>query len=60
MARFQLAVMTQPNSTALKSTAQVSDEDLKSTAAATSSALFFEEAVCSSEEDHESPMSTLS
>ena len=29
MARFQLAVMTQPNSINLKSTAQVSDKALK-------------------------------
>jgi len=38
---------------------QVSDKALKSTAAATSRGTFFEEAVCSSEEDHESPMNTL-
>ena len=38
---------------------QVSDKALKRTAAATCSATFFEEAVCSSEEDHESPMNTL-
>ena len=59
MARFQLAIMTQPNSINLKSTAQVSDKALKSTAAATCSATFFEGAVCSSEEDYESPMFRL-